>query len=432
MRLDRRAVAGLLACILAAVTCRDIGAVFGPTPAEARVRLDDFFGSLARRFGPHELDPRLRTFRARVTAAAFSPERLFVDSAAWPAHDGSARLAVYVGAPGSAGRYRSELRASAPAPSRPGESRSQVRLTRLNDGDFEWTQRDELAVGRLAAGDAARALTRALLLVESAPAEQAGQALRAALPHSARALGRGLSLERVHLRRDSHDATSVLLGARLHTGPLRAAGFGGYARYLEKYVARLRFKATLQGASNGAPFWTVDAFEGRVLVTFRSRRGELVSLSGAPRPLPDVLTLRSDFSTPAGLFRVGLTGLPAEVRLVRAPREKSAEAVFTREPEWQLPFVVRPFLRASLRRPFDAPGARLALSLQEQPEGGTWLVREYRLAVRESWLVRWLGGLGGNAVVAFRRDAEDESDRFVFEAFDALRRDLGGEDRSPP
>ncbi len=91
-----------------------------------------------------------------------------------------------------------------------------------------------------------------------------------------------------------------------------------------------------------------------------------------------------------------------------------------------MPFVARPFLRASLRRPFDAPGARLALAFEQRPEGGAWLVREYRLAVRESWLVRWLGGLGTNAVVAFRRDAEQQAERFVFEALDALRRDLGG------
>lgn len=414
------------ACLaLGGGACREVGALFGPTPEAARARVDEFFGTLAQRFGPSDLDPALRRFRTQVTAAAFSPARLFDDASAWPAREGDTRRATIAGAPGAGGRYRAALR-DAPAPTRPGEYRGRVSLRRLGAGEFEWDQRDELAVGALAADDAARALTRALLAVERAPVERPGVALRAAFPRSALALGRGLSLEQVALRRDSHGATVALLGARLRTGALAAAGFAGYARYLDKYVAPLRFKATLEDAATGAPFWVLDAHEGRVLLHFRSLRGDIVSLAGAPRALPDVLALRCDFSTQAGLFRVGLRGLVADVRLVRAPREKSAEAVFRREPEWRLPFVARPFLRASLRRPFDAPGARLALAFEQRPEGGAWLVREYRLAVRESWLVRWLGGLGTNAVVAFRRDAEQQAERFVFEALDALRRDLGG------
>ncbi len=418
-----QAATALTLALLAALGCRVIGLALGPTPDEARARGGDFFGALARRFGPTDLDPALRAFRARVTAAMFSPAGFFADAAAWPEREPEARQATYAGAPGAAGRYRLDLRAQG-APGRAGEYRGRLRLRRLGEGDFEWTQHDELAVGRVQADDAARALTAALLAVESAPSERAADAVRAALPLTAAALGRALSLERLDLRRDAQGATVLLLGTRLRPDALAAAGSPGFARYLDKYVGRLRFKLSAEDAS-GLPFWQVDVFDGRALFHWRSLRGDVVSLSGTPRPLPDALVLRTDFTTEAGLFRVGLRALVADLHLTRAPREKAVEAVFRREPEWVLPFVVRPFLRASLRRPFDGEGARVALALREQQGGALLLVRDLRLAVRESWVVRFLGGLGSNAVVAFRRDAEEQSDRFVFEALEALRFDLG-------
>jgi hypothetical protein len=52
------------------------------------------------------------------------------------------------------------------------------------------------------------------------------------------------------------------------------------------------------------------------------------------------------------------------------------------------------------------------------------LARHYRARVRESWILRWLGGMTSSAVEVFRRGAEAEADRFHRECLLALRDDL--------
>jgi hypothetical protein len=125
----------------------------------------------------------------------------------------------------------------------------------------------------------------------------------------------------------------------------------------------------------------------------------------------------------SGIFRVGARGLEAEVRLTRGPREKSFVASFRSEPDWELPFFIEPFLRAPLRRPFEGDGAVLGFGVRDSGGAQTLAVRDYRVAVRESWLIRWLGALTSDAVNEFQRGAEAEADRFYGQALAALRAD---------
>ena len=99
-------------------------------------------------------------------------------------------------------------------------------------------------------------------------------------------------------------------------------------------------------------------------------------------------------------------------------------AAFAREPDWVLPFAVKPLLRSSLRRPFEGDGAFLAYGIRESGPATTLASREYRIAVKESWVVRWLGGNTGDAMASFREGAEAEAERFDAEALMALRADL--------
>jgi hypothetical protein len=111
------------------------------------------------------------------------------------------------------------------------------------------------------------------------------------------------------------------------------------------------------------------------------------------------------------------------VSLFGSSQRKAFTAVFARQPEWRLPFLVRPFLRGSLRRPFEGEGSLLEFAIAET-DGVTCLTRRYRLAVKESWIVRWMGGLTATAVSDFRRNAEAESDRFTSEGLNALKQDV--------
>jgi len=52
------------------------------------------------------------------------------------------------------------------------------------------------------------------------------------------------------------------------------------------------------------------------------------------------------------------------------------------------------------------------------------LTREVGVAVQESAIVRWLGGLGSSAMNDFAGRAEAEENRYVFEVLSALRADF--------
>jgi hypothetical protein len=51
--------------------------------------------------------------------------------------------------------------------------------------------------------------------------------------------------------------------------------------------------------------------------------------------------------------------------------------------------------------------------------------------VRESWIVRWLGGMASSAVGEFRRAAEQEADHLNAECLLALRDDIAALSSSP-
>ena len=99
-------------------------------------------------------------------------------------------------------------------------------------------------------------------------------------------------------------------------------------------------------------------------------------------------------------------------------------ARFAEEPDWRLPFLIKPFIRGSLRYPFEEEGMTLGFALRRHSDGSTRLVRDYRVRVQESWIIRWLGGLSDKAVSDFRRGAEAEADRFNRECLYAVRDDV--------
>ena len=137
----------------------------------------------------------------------------------------------------------------------------------------------------------------------------------------------------------------------------------------------------------------------------------------------------TDYSFKAGLFRAGLRGLAADVDLSASPGELGFVARFQEQPDWQLPFLVEPLLRASLRYPFEGPGSQFETTLRAE-QGRGELASESRARLRESWIVRWLGGFTtkaprrqgtkeiheptwclGDLVVSFLRSPKNEADK---------------------
>jgi len=154
------------------------------------------------------------------------------------------------------------------------------------------------------------------------------------------------------------------------------------------------------------------------------RDGSLVPLEGpSDRRLPGALRATADFATHMGRFKVGARGIVAQLALTRTGAEKGLAARFLEEPEWQLPFLVETFLHSPLRYPFEDPGSEIEWAVREKP-GGTLFTGLYRARVRETWILRWLGGMMDSAANEFRRGAEREADQYHRECLLALRDDL--------
>jgi len=419
-----RRVAPLLtvcALVLLAPGCREAARKLGAGPA-GPAAADDLVVAIATRFGTIQRGARFDAARPKLARSALVPSRVFDEPGVWTAREGDWRQLDFFGHRDREA-YRLDVRPSAPPPTEPGDYRGRLRLHRIEDGRYEWKMRQELAVGRLRAEDVARAATALLRSAEGVSAVEARSHAAKSFPRAAAAFSRLFQLEALELTPESGGATAVHLEIRLKPERIRTT-MPRYASFLEKHAAPMRWNATLSDTT-GARWWTVEFEELRWTIRFRVRDGSLVALEGdADRRLPSELRLTFDYSTKAGPFTFGLRKLVADVSLTRLPGEKGYVARFRQEPEWRLPFLVKPLLRGSLRYPFEGPGSSSAFALREQTDGPTELVREFDTRVRESWIVKWIGGVGNAAMSDFRKGAESESDRYSRECLYALRDDV--------
>ena len=303
-----------------------------------------------------------------------------------------------------------------------------MRLERLAAGRFEWTVNDELAIGQARPSDLAGALDTILRVAERSNEASARAAITEALPRASAQFGQLLRVEKLTLQPDAHGATSVHLAVRLT--PVGIGGFAPrYAAFLEKYAKPVRVSLVVADPEGGT-WWTLEAADGLWTIRLRVRDGSLVPFAGrADRRLPGRLRATADVLTRIGWFEVGARRVAADVTLTRTPGEKSFSARFLEEPDWRLPFLVETFLDSPLHYPFETPGSEVEWAARETP-GGNLLVRRYRARVRETWILRWLGGKVDGAVGDFRSGAEREADRYHRACLLALADDLAALDAS--
>jgi hypothetical protein len=380
--------------------------------------------ALAGRFGPVAREPSFDALRPKLAAAALVPSRVFDDATAWTERGGDWRGVQFAGAVERYG-YRVGVRASPPEPVLPGDYRGRLQLRRIAGGRYEWQMDEELAVGAVRPADLAGAASALLRQAEQAAGSgpAARTALVAAFPRTVAVLGRLCRLESLLLSSEAEGAARVELTVRLTPDGLAPVA-PRYAEFLRRYVTPMKLHAVATDAV-GAGWWAVDGAQDVWTLRLRVRDGSLVPLAGpAARGIPSQLRVTADYETKMGLFTVGVHSLAAELDLTRTPAEKGVRARFVQEPGWQLPFLVAPLLHSSLRYPFEAEGSEAGWTAREQPGGRAELVRSYRARVRESWLLRWLGGLTTGAVDEFRRGAEAEADLYDRECLLALRDDL--------
>jgi hypothetical protein len=304
-----------------------------------------------------------------------------------------------------------------------------VRLRRIASGRFEWTSRDELAIGQARSSDLARASDALFRGAEHATEASARAALAKALPRASRQFGLLFGLERLTLQPDADGATAVRLAVRLNPAGIKGTA-PRYAAFLETYARPMRVSLAVAGPE-GVTWWTLEAADNLWTVRLRIRDGSLVPLEGpAVGRLPDRLRATADVATRMGRFGVGARRVAMNLALTRTPVEKSFLVRFLEEPDWQLPFLVETMLDSPLHYPFAAPGSELAWTVRDTPDGG-FLERRYRARVRESWILRWLSRLANDAVGDFRDGAEREADQYLRACLLALRDDLAALDTAP-
>jgi hypothetical protein len=377
--------------------------------------------ALADRFGPVVREPGFEAVRPRVARAGVVPSPLFDDATAWQTRGESWRAFELAGH-FSGGMYRLGMRAQAPRPVVSGHYRARVRLERISSGRFEWTVSDDLSVGDARAADLAHALDALLRGAEQTADVAARAALTAAFPRASAQFGQLFRIDALTLRRDAGGTTEVRLAVRLTPATLRGSA-PHYAEFLTKHAGPLRLSLVVADPT-GATWWTLEVADFAWTLRLRVRNGNLAPLEGpADRTMPDRMRATFDVETRLGRFQVGARRVVADLALTRTPAEKALAATFLREPEWRLPLMVETLLDSPLRYPFESPGTEVAWAIRDTPDGGL-LTRRYRARIRESWILRWLGGMVNDAVGQFRLDAEREADRFTRACWLALRDDL--------
>jgi hypothetical protein len=276
-------------------------------------------------------------------------------------------------------------------------------------------------VGRISAAQAADVVSSLLRAGERRTGVEVRGDYRAAFPRSSAALGRLFTIDSIRTVPDAAGATTVSLSISLHSDRLRKS-YPAFAGYVDKYVAPSRYRMSLDDRS-GARYFASSAEKNRISLRYRIKDGQLVALQGTPRPLPDVLQMRSEASAKFGIFTVGASDIVSDFTFVRGPNERGWFMRFNREPDWHLPLAATTFLKTPLRRPFAQGGATLRLTVRDTPGGQTVISRRTQTAVQESAVLRFLGSLGSAALNDFAGKSEEEENRFWVEAFTAMRAD---------
>ncbi len=384
---------------------------------EARRHANTLLSIFSAWTGPIEAEPELAVFQSKLENSVLTPSHVYGDETGWTGESETERLLEVRGSVTSQG-FRLDRVVDPRSARLPGEYHSRLSLARLSKHEYEWRWLDELALGTIPMETFARIFETVLREAESAQPDLKGRCA-AAMPRAARALGRLYDVERMDRQHLPDGTTALTLEAKMK--PERIENdFPDYARYLEKFTKSMEMSVVAYEPS-GARLWSF-AFNDLVLsINMRAKDGRLVPLEGAPRRLPDEFRVESDFSVKSGPFRIGFSNLVTEITLLRAPSERGFIAAAHERPNWRIPFFLDPFVKGALERPFEGEGMVMRIALEGGNEEPTRIKSGFRMAVKETWLLRRMGDRDGRELQA---EAEHDLSRFRREALEAVHADV--------
>ncbi len=411
----------LLALSLGA--CRASVPPWGGSIETAKRTADNALAALAFRFYIVQRDAKFTAARPRMARYALVPSGIFNDTSVWTvvAPSDSSR-ALYLQGTMTEQGYNFSARSSVALPERLGDERHALRLTRLGDGEYEWLTTVDHAVGPVRAPEIGAVFGTLFTAFEgrTSPAVQAD--LREHFSRTARHMHQLFSITALRSSPQTDGSTTFLLSWLVTPDSLRGK-YPAFAAYLDKYVMPTRARMQLTDRQGGQ-YLDLTLDRGLFTARLRARDGTLVTLAGLPRPRPDSLRIRLDLSMKMSLFHVGYTNLVGDFIVQPGEHERGWFLRFQREPEWDFPLAVDRLIRSALRRPFEGRGTELRLTVRDDLGRQAISQRQVRTAVKESAIVRWLGGLGSTAYGDFSGRSEAEENRFLTELFGVLREDV--------
>jgi hypothetical protein len=421
-RAFRRVAAPTCALLLlvAANGCRQGAQGFGDSPAGARQAADDFLGSIAQRFTDVYRAPKFAAARPRLGRYALTPSKIERDTSVWTSIDADGTRTLNLAGYFNGSRYVFNPSRDWPVPTRVGQSRHMIQLHPKGDGEYQWRTDVHQVLGTMPADALSNAFGGFFTGLELVPEGALLADSRFAFPRATAALGRLFAVDSLHAVPHRDGGKSVTLVIRIDPKGVETE-FPAFATYLKKYVGPARYDLTLREPA-GMRWLHATADDDRLVLRFRVHGGSLQPFDGPPRTMPEAMRLDADLFARVMIFEVGASSLRAEATRIRSAREDGWRLTFQQEPQWHLPLATKHLIRAPLRRPFEQGGSTLWLSLRAD-NGSTYLSRGFRSTVKESAILRWIGLLGWTAMSDFSGPSEVEENRFIAEAFGAMRAD---------
>jgi hypothetical protein len=415
-----------VAAALVALTagCRAAVPPWGPTLDAAKRNADNALAAFSVRFTNVRRDTRFDAARPKLGRHALTPATLFGDTTIWTissARDSSKSMFLDAAFDGS--RYFFASRASAPYPQTNGGQRHYIRLQKLDDDRYEWVTIVDHAVGTAKPADIAKALGTLLTSFEGRTGDELLAELRTTFARTSRHMSQLWGIDSLRTTQHADGSTSLSLVVAFRPDSLRRA-YPAFTAYVAKYVVPTIHRTQLVDARGGQYFDMEGSTPGRFTVRLRAHEGKLVPLTGALRAMPDTLRMHVDFSARFKIFRVGFSNLVGDFIITRGAHERGWFMRFQREPRWRLPLAVNHLIKNPLRTPFEGRGTEMRLVVRDDLGPQTMSLRHMRTVVKESAIMRWLGGLGGTAFGDFEGKSEAEENRFLMQMLEALRRDI--------
>jgi hypothetical protein len=403
-----------------ATGCRDAFTGFGAGP-RARASVDQLFGALGARHADVVRNSKYAYARLQIAKGALVPSKVFADTSVWTGSSGAVRLLETHGTFVD-GKYSLASRAGVPVPRSPADGRHAITLSRLSDNEFRWDTTVDFAIGSIRPAEVAAVLARLSAAAEGKSERDARADLAAAAPRTAGAMGQLFSLDSLRPTQLEDGSTAVTLVIGLHSDRLRMR-YPAFGDYVRRYLDPLRYRVVVVDRS-GVPYFEATAQDRQMTMRLRTFGGQLVSLTGPIRPLPDTLAVHMDFKARVKRLGVGFHDLRMELVHVRhGDTENSWVVTARREPQWDFPLAMARLIRAPLRRPFAGEGSLFRLGVRGDGSGQTVIVRQVRLIVQESAILRFLNSLSGAAFSEFEDRVDREENAWLRELFAGMRAD---------